>query len=43
MIARPRTGPWLVERVLAATLTTLAVGGLLGAVLLVGLMLTWGP
>lgn len=31
------TGVWIVERVLLAV----AVGGLLGAVLLVGLALTW--
>lgn len=42
MIARRRvtqTGMWLIERLLLA----IAVGGLLGAVLLVGLMLTWAP
>lgn len=32
-----RVGPWIVERVL----TALAVGGLLAAVLLVGLTLVW--
>lgn len=39
MIAKrsPRVMSWIVERVL----TALALGGLLGAVLLVGLMLTW--
>lgn len=40
MIARRevrKVGPWLIERLL----TALALAGLLGAVLLVGLMLTW--
>lgn len=37
MTARPRTAPWIVERLL----TALAVGGLLAAMLLVGLTLVW--
>lgn len=37
MIAKPRTGSWIVERVL----TALAVGGLLSAVIAVGLTLAW--